>query len=240
MQYLRESIGTFWRRAVTKLLGTPRGIPYWEARAAQFGARAVFNLSHSEQDMDAVTAMQVQEIFPQLKAQLNGAERTILDYGCGPGRFTPRLARTIGGEAIGVDPIESLIALAPRDSNTRYELLGKGGRIPMADASADVVWICLVLGGIPPRSLPSTIQEIHRVLKPGGLLFLVECTPDKPSTPHWAFHSVAEYQAMFPFARLEHLHDYYDVEERISIMAGRTVSKAGHGAIQNNASCTGT
>jgi ubiquinone/menaquinone biosynthesis C-methylase UbiE len=217
---LSETVLTTLKRIARCALGPRRGIAYWEARAKEFGARSVLNISHSEQEMAAVTAAQVREIFPHLKAQLKGKERLILDYGCGPGRFTAKLAEAIGGKAVGVDPIKTLIDLAPAAPNTSYQI-GRNGRIPLADASVDVVWICLVLGGILAESVSAAVSEINRVLTPAGLLFIVENTEQKPSGPNWTFRSVAEYQAMFRFANLAHLHDYYDLGERISVLAGR-------------------
>jgi ubiquinone/menaquinone biosynthesis C-methylase UbiE len=198
------------------------GIPYWEERAKQYGARSVLNISHTAEELAEVTQMQIRQIFPYLRQELNGSERVILDYGCGPGRFTKKLANLIHGEAIGVDPIETLIDMAPRAANVRYELACEG-RIPLMESCVDVVWICLVMGGIVPKAIEPTCLEIERVLKPGGLLFVVENTTErKPASENWSFRSVAQYCEMFAsFATLKHLHDYFDVGERVSLLAGR-------------------
>ncbi len=66
-----------------------------------------------------------------------------------------------------------------------------------------------------------TLAEINRVLRKDGLLFLVENTTVKSNGGHWVFRSTDEYIDMFPFMKLVHLHDYFDLGERISIMAGR-------------------
>jgi SAM-dependent methyltransferase len=199
-----------------------QGIPYWEKRAKQYGTCSVLNINHTAEEVAAVTEMQIREIFPYLQQQLNGSERVILDYGCGPGRFTAKLADLIRGEAIGVDPIKTLIDLAPRAANVHYELACEG-RIPLKASCVDIVWICLVLGGIVPQAIEPTRQEIRRVLKPGGLLFIVENTTEgKSASANWIFRSVAQYSAMFAsFATLTHLHDYYDSGERISLLSGR-------------------
>ena len=157
------------------------GIRYWEKRALQYGARSVLNIAHTAEEVVAVTEMQVREIFPFLEQELNGSEKVILDYGCGPGRFTTKLADLIHGEAIGVDPIKPLIDLAPRATNVRYELTCEG-QIPLTDSCVDVVWICLVMGGIVPGAIEPTCQEVGRVLKPGGLLFLVENTTQEEAS----------------------------------------------------------
>lgn len=201
--------------------GGPRtGLAYWDDRARTYGARSVLNLGHRKEEVESVTRSQWETILPHLARSLRGDERVALDFGCGPGRFTPRLAELIHGRAVGVDPIQTLLDLAPKRPDVEY-LVGDGHRIPLPDAGADVVWVCLVLGGIPDRDLPAVAREIGRVLRPGGLLFLVENTASGVSCDHWFFRPVDYYLALFPFAALAHLGDYYDLDQRISILAGR-------------------
>ena len=193
----------------------------WDRRAREYGARAVFNLCHGEEQLAQVTEMQKREIYPHVRAALNQQERLALDFGCGPGRFTRDLAEMIGGTAIGVDTTRAFIEMAPRSPVVDYRVMS-AGRIPVADSEVDLVWVCLVLGGVLEQHLlEQSIQEINRVLRPGGLLVLVENTSPAPDAAHWKFRSVAEYQALFPFAPLEHKGDYEDAAERISIMTGR-------------------
>jgi len=95
-------------------------IEYWEKRVEQYGKRAVLNIGHPEEEMDMITQMQKDTIFPFLKECLRGTEKLALDLGCGPGRFTSDLATIIHGYAIGVDPIKYLIDLAPKNENVEY------------------------------------------------------------------------------------------------------------------------
>jgi ubiquinone/menaquinone biosynthesis C-methylase UbiE len=182
-------------------------------------------LGHGDTPVEDITQRQQATIFPYFTGALRGDERIALDFGCGPGRFTGRLAEAIHGRAIGVDPIRTLIELAPRRPDVDY-LVSDGRGIPLTDASVDVAWVCLVLGGLPDAQLPETISELRRVLRPGGLLFLVENTSAKEDFPHWTFRSVRAYRRLLPFAPLAHLHDYDDLGERISILAGRKVVTA--------------
>jgi ubiquinone/menaquinone biosynthesis C-methylase UbiE len=206
---------------VSKLKRQPSSIKYWEQRAKQHGRRAVLHLGHTEAEIEAVTCLQKEKIFPALKTRLHGKEALLLDFGCGTGRFTADLAALIQGQAIGVDPIETLIDLAPKDDKSVEYRVIKKDIIPIEDNSIDVVWICLVLGGITDKNtLYKAVNEIKRVLKKDGLLFLVENTSEKKDTEHWKFRSVQEYQTLFKFIQLEHISDYFDLDERISIMAG--------------------
>lgn len=193
----------------------------WERRARTYGARAVFNLTHDEVQLAQVTEMQKREIYPHVRAALNRQERLALDFGCGPGRFTRDLAEMIGGRAIGVDTTRAFIEMAPPAPMVEYRHMA-AGRIPVADGEADLVWICLVLGGlIEQHVLEASVREINRVLRSGGLLVLIENTSPAPDAAHWKFRSVADYRALFPFVPLEHKSDYFDASERISIMTGR-------------------
>jgi ubiquinone/menaquinone biosynthesis C-methylase UbiE len=196
-------------------------IEHWEERAEKHGARSVLNLGHTEAEMDAVTRKQVDILFPILKRHLTGNEKLLLDFGSGSGRFTPALANLIGGQAIGVDPIQKLLDLSPRAENVEYRVL-QNGRIPLEDKSVDVVWISLVLGAITQEpDLRLAISEVDRVLKDDGLVFLVENTADKPDLAHFHFRPIDEYRAIFPSIPLTHESDYDDLGERISIFAGR-------------------
>ncbi len=196
-------------------------IEYWQRRAAQLGRRSVLNIGHTDAEFEAVTELQKQILFPLLKTQLNGAEELALDFGCGPGRFTTQLAELIRGKAIGVDPIQDLLDLAPLAGCVEYRRL-RDARIPCQDETVDLAWICLVLGGLTDsQALGTAAAEICRVLRPRGLLFLVENTSTRKNGDHWHFRSVSEYLRLFPCVKLAVLSDYSDLGETITVMAGR-------------------
>ena len=194
---------------------------YWEQRARLLGQRAVLNASHSESEMRDVTARQKNELYPVFRDSLSGSEQIVLDFGCGTGRFTPDLARIVGGKAIGVDPTASLLHLAPRSDDVEYRRMNEG-LIPVEDRSIDAIWIVLVLGAITePPALRGTIAEIDRVLKPGGLVLVAENTSSKADGPYWAYRSLDEYTTMFAGYSLVPRGQYVDLDDRISILVGR-------------------
>ncbi len=200
---------------------------WWERMADRMGSRAVLHHGHSEEEMAQVTEWQRGILFPLLQQQLRGDEGIILDYGCGPGRFTPGLAELLDGRAIGVDPIRTLLDRAPRHRRVEYRWL-RGAQIPLADDSVDVVWICLVLMCITDeRALQRTIREIERVLRPGGLLFLVENTHERPDLKHLRYRSAETYRELFPSIGLRQVGEYHDLGERISVLAGRRQDTVG-------------
>ena len=87
-------------------------IEYWKSRAINLGERSDINVGY-DIDVSEVTKYQVEKIFPIFKKQLNGDEKIILDYGCGTGRFTSLLAKTINGKAFGVDVVKMLVDILP-------------------------------------------------------------------------------------------------------------------------------
>jgi ubiquinone/menaquinone biosynthesis C-methylase UbiE len=197
------------------------GNNYWDNRAWKYGRRAVLNIGHTEHEIEEVTKKQKMVIFPLLQSYINGTEKVVLDFGCGPGRFTVDLAHLIDGKAIGVDPIRRFLHVAPRNERIEYLLL-VNGIIPCNDESIDIVFVCLVLGGITEiNELHNSISEIGRVLQRGGLLFLIENTSDKTNAEYWHFRSPEAYCKLINFAPLKVLSNYEDLGETITVMAGR-------------------
>ncbi len=160
----RPSIAARAREAARRRLPSTL---YWSIRARRFGARGVLNLAHSEAEAPQVLARQEAILMPLLAKHLTSDDHVALDFGCGPGRFTPALALRIG-HAIGVDPVGAYLDMAPTDTGAVEYRRIEGGRIPVDTASIDVVWVCLVLGSITrPRDFERAIDELRRVLRPG-------------------------------------------------------------------------
>jgi SAM-dependent methyltransferase len=195
-------------------------IGYWEKRARDLGARAVLDVRHTAEERECILEQQQSFLFPLLTRELTPEDKTLLDFGCGPGRFTGPLADLTGGHVVGVDPIKMFLDLAPAHPRTEYRLL-LDGRIPLAEESVDVVWTCLVLGGIPDDELASTVNEVCRVLKVGGFLFLVENTHVGIKSQHWFSRSIDDYKALFKSVNLVHLDGYWHLGQRVSVFAGR-------------------
>lgn len=108
-------------------------------------------------------------------AQLQGA--TMLDYGCGGGRFSIVLARR-GARVFGVDISPQLIAQARAtaakcglDGNTPQFVTGDAQHLPFPDALFDYV---VGNGALHHLDLDKAYAEIARVLKPGGRAVFME------------------------------------------------------------------
>lgn len=182
--------------------------------------QSVLNMAHDADSAEAATQRQKDILLPRFADHLRGDEARVLDLGCGPGRFTPDLASIVDGHAVGVDPIPHLLDLAPEAPGVSYQTM-QAGAIPLDDNSVDAVWICLVLGGIVDDDmLQRTAREVERVLRPGGLLFLVENTSDAPDAQHWVFRSADAYDRLFSHVPLQAQTTYQDAGETITVMTG--------------------
>lgn len=93
--------------------------------------------------------------------------RRVLDLGCGQGRFARRL-REAGACVIGQDPSRRMLARAAPVPRVR----AAARRLPYADAVFDAVLAVEVLEHVP--DLPALLDEAHRVLRPGGMIAIID------------------------------------------------------------------
>jgi ubiquinone/menaquinone biosynthesis C-methylase UbiE len=102
----------------------------------------------------------------------------ILDAGCGIGLDTCRLGIRVGetGSAIGVDSSESMISIAQKNipghlRNTTF-VIGNMRNPDFPDNTFDAIFVERLLQILP--NPVQIIQQLVRVLKPGGTLVIVE------------------------------------------------------------------
>jgi SAM-dependent methyltransferase len=98
-----------------------------------------------------------------------GTDASVVDLGAGTGKFTPRLLQT-GARVIAVEPVDSMrvrLAAALPDVEA---LAGTAQSMPLGNASVDAVVCAQSFHWFASRA---ALDEIHRVLKPGGRLGLV-------------------------------------------------------------------
>ena len=110
----------------------------------------------------------------ELVASRPGAR--VLDIGCGAGDNLVRLLRN-GAGPVGLEPNAGRVREACRRTG-RPAVRGVAEQLPFADRSFDLVYISHVLHHA--RDVAASLREIHRVLAPGGVLFLIETVDDSP------------------------------------------------------------
>jgi ubiquinone/menaquinone biosynthesis C-methylase UbiE len=107
--------------------------------------------------------------------------RTVLDLGCGTGRFSEELAERFHADVVGIDPSRKMLgeALGGRSHPSVFYARGSAEFIPLKTNSVDVVFISMVFHHFnDPRAVA---EECHRVLRPGGRICLRTASRDKIS-----------------------------------------------------------
>jgi SAM-dependent methyltransferase len=116
-----------------------------------------------------------------------------LDLGSGTGRLTPSLASAFGGPVHGVEPSDGMRAQAVANAGhpaVTY-LAGSAERIPLPTASCDAALLFFVWHHVADHARAA--REVHRVVKPGGTLFVQVNLSDRMPDVWW-FRVVPEWK----------------------------------------------
>lgn len=101
---------------------------------------------------------------------------TVVDIGAGTGAFATAFADWFGIEVVAVEPSAAMRAqIAQRPEITILE--GNAEALPLADHSADAVWLSTVIHHIP--DLQAAAREIRRVLRPGAPVLIRQAFPGR-------------------------------------------------------------
>lgn len=114
----------------------------------------------------------------------------VLEIGCGSGAYTTFVARAVGpeGKVEGLDIQPAMLAqLEKKLAQPAYQDIknitlhhASAYELPFGDGELDLVYLITVLPEIPDQD--RALAEIHRILKPGGILAVAELIidPDYP------------------------------------------------------------
>ncbi|MGD0580699.1 MAG: class I SAM-dependent methyltransferase [Bryobacteraceae bacterium] len=115
----------------------------------------------------ARTAQRVSEV-------LNRPGARVLDLCCGTGDLTLALAGRRGGLVYGADFCHPMLVEARRKTGRRPALVFEADalRLPLADASLDLITVAFGLRNF--ANYRQGLEELRRVLRPGGMLAILE------------------------------------------------------------------
>lgn len=135
-----------------------------------------------------------QSIALWLRHRLPGfAPGAILDLGCSVGHQTLPWKRAFPAARVtGVDVAPACL----RYAHARAEALGieahflqaDARRVPLPDASLDLVFSSMFLHELPKADIRAVFREAHRLLKPGGLMLHYELPPNAALSAYDGFY----------------------------------------------------
>ena len=122
-------------------------------------------------ERERIEPLSIQRLVYDFKG---GENKTVLDVGCGNGWVLANFFRE-GAQCFGLDLTQKAVDL----SQKRFEMINGGAyftvanaeELPFRDSSFDIATAMGVLHHTP--DINKAIQEIHRVLKPGGRIVLM-------------------------------------------------------------------
>ncbi len=125
--------------------------------------------------IDRATAFGMGPVYRRQSLRRAGlrAGMSVLDVGCGPGLTAQGAMRLVGstGYVVGLDPSAGMLQEARR-GRCRTLVQGVGEQLPFPDARFDFVSMGYALRHV--SDLAAAFREYRRVLKPGGILLLLE------------------------------------------------------------------
>lgn len=109
---------------------------------------------------------ELEKFFPLVKPH-----GKILDIGCAAGRYS-RALKDKGFEVVGIDLSEELLKIAKKENPDIPFILADMRKLPFLNESFDSVCAIAVLHHLEKHDMDGALQEMRRVLKPGGILWV--------------------------------------------------------------------
>ncbi len=152
--------------------------------ADEYTATHAGNIRLSGEDPDYFARYKIEEMRRRWDAQGRAEPSAVLDFGTGIGNSLPHLARLFPkAEVSGVDVSERSLQVAAHRFPGAARLLAYDGRsIPLQPASFDLIFSACVFHHIDASEHGVIFAELHRLLKPGGMMVVFEHNPVNPAT----------------------------------------------------------
>jgi ubiquinone/menaquinone biosynthesis C-methylase UbiE len=119
---------------------------------------------------------QMQRVREHIAGRL-AACHSILDLGCGGGKTAAAIHAKGITDVWGLEPSPYLLRHAARNYPHIRFVQGVMEKLPFPNQRFDGISACFVFHEVPPLYIRQALEEISRVLKPGGLLVIAEPSP---------------------------------------------------------------
>ncbi|MBJ8342145.1 class I SAM-dependent methyltransferase [Antrihabitans sp. YC3-6] len=146
----------------------------------------VYELENNCQDVDGA-------VFASLRHHADWTGRDVLDIGCGSGFHLPVFAAD-AASVIGVEPHRQLVAAAAQRVRHLADVQvrrGSAEALPLSDACVDIAHARTAYF-FGPKSAPG-IAEAFRVLRPGGVLMIVDLDATAHPYGRWMRRDLPDY-----------------------------------------------
>lgn len=146
------------------------GATFWDQEYASGGEHLALSSEESE-DLAKFVRWQARQ---KSELPVSGAA-DVLDLGCGNGRNLVFLARELGAKGVGYDISNAAIAEARKAGAglpLTFEARSIAGEINLPDSSQDLILDMMTSHFLNGSERVFLRDEIHRLLRPGGWLFM--------------------------------------------------------------------
>jgi SAM-dependent methyltransferase len=134
------------------------------------------------QGHDFYTQVKAEALHHLADTYFAGKQVNLLDVGCGHGLIHPYLGErfAITGTDVATEVLELAKKANPHVNYQPYD----GTTLPFADASFDMAMAICVMHHVPVPAWDHFLKEMKRILRPGGMVVIIEHNPWNPMTYH--------------------------------------------------------
>lgn len=150
------------------------------------------------------------------------AHHHVCDYGAGTGIVSAKVTNHTGGQVYALDMDPKMIDLITQKKEqggikNLFPMKVEKDQVPLEDQSLDHFLLVTVLHEI--NEVPEFVQEVHRVLKPGGKVMVIDFYKKETKMGPPMDHRMSAYQASRHFFREGiHLEEQYELSDNFYLL----------------------